>query len=167
MKQKFKTKLQKVGSWTIAPASFDTLKVFGTKSHVRVKGTINGYEFSGVSLMPAGDGTHFLAVKTGIRKAIKKEAGDTVEIILEPDTSELKVPAELKEAFRASPEAKKMFEAYSYSHRKLYVEHIVEAKAKETKVKRAVDCVIALEKIYFEKGLPDVSRKGAKNVKKK
>lgn len=150
-KQKFKTKLKKVGSWTIAPAPFDTFKVFGTKSHVRVKGTINGYEFGGVSLMPMGDGTHFLAIKSEIRKAIGKEAGDTVEIVVENDNSELKVPAELKEAFKASPEAKKMFEAYSYSHKKLYVSHIAEAKAKETKVRRAVESVLALEKAYFDK----------------
>jgi len=150
-KQKFKTKLKKVGTWTIAPAPFDTQKVFGVKGHVRVKGTINGYAFGGVSLMPMGDGTHFLAIKTEIRKAIGKEAGDVVEIMLETDSSELKVPAELKEAFKASPEAKKMFEAYSYSHKKLYVSHIDEAKAKETKMKRAVESVLALEKAYFEK----------------
>lgn len=29
-----------------------------------------------------GDGVHMLPIKTDVRKAIKKEAGDTVEIVL-------------------------------------------------------------------------------------
>ena len=102
---KFKTKLKKVGTWVIAVATVDTYKLFGTKKPVRTKGTINGYSYKGLSLMPLGDGTHFLAIKKEIRKAIHKDVGDTVEIILEPDNSELEIPDELKQAFEASPEA--------------------------------------------------------------
>ena len=148
---KFKTKLQKVGTWVIAVATIDTYKVFGTRKPVRTKGTINGYAYNGLSLMPLGDGSHFLAIKKEIRKAIRKDIGDTVEIILEPDTAELKIPAELAEAFEASPEAKRLFDSYSYSGKKYYALYVSEAKYKETREKRAADAVIKLERLYKEK----------------
>ncbi|MES2591601.1 MAG: YdeI/OmpD-associated family protein [Bacteroidota bacterium] len=148
---KFKTKLKKVGTWTIAVATFDTYKLFGTKKTIRTKGTINGYCYSGISLMPLGDGTHFLPIKKEIRKAIKKDAGDTVKIELQSDTAELQVPVELAEAFEASPEAQKLFKSYSFSQRKYYTEYVSGAKRQETKDKRAVEAVIKLERLYQEK----------------
>ncbi len=157
-KQKFKTVLQKVGSWTIAPATINTRKIFQKNNSIRVKGTINGLAFKDVALMPIKDGNHFLVVNSQMRKAIKKEAGDTVEIVLEKDDSTLEIPEELTQAFEASEEAKKMFEAYSPSHKRNYVRIINSSTKKETREKRAVEAVIALEKIFFEKGLPKKSK---------
>ncbi|HEY0029216.1 MAG TPA: YdeI/OmpD-associated family protein [Bacteroidia bacterium] len=148
---KFKTKLEKIGTWTFAVAPIDVKKEFGSAGPVRVKGKIDDYAFAGVSLMPMGNGKHCLAIKIAIRKALKKEAGATVMIVLEKDTAELEVPFELKEAFEASPEAKKMFDSYSYSNKKYYTEHVNESKKQETRDKRAVNCVLKLEKLYFEK----------------
>ena len=128
---KFKTKLEKIGSWTIAITPLDVKKVLGVAGHVRVKGKIDTAEFGGISLMPMGNGKHFLTVKAELRKAIKKEAGARVEIVLEKDTAELEIPIELKQAFKASPEAKKMFESYSYSTKKIYTSPISESKKKE------------------------------------
>ena len=144
----------KMGAWTIAITPIDVRKVFGKAGHVRVKGTIDGFPFDDTSLMPMGTGEHCMPIKTPIRKAIKKEAGAIIEIILEEDFAELKIPSELKEAFKASPEAKKMFEAYSPSHKRNYTKYINESKKKETREKRAVDSVLRIEKEYFEKGLP-------------
>lgn len=148
---KFKTKLRKVGTWVIAVADIDIFKLFGTKKHVRTKGTINGYHYGSLCFMPLGDGTHYLAIKKEIRKAIRKDVGDTVEIIFEQDNDELEIPDELKEAFEASPEAKILFDSYSYSAKKYYVEHVTEAKRQEIKDKRAADAVIKLERLYQEK----------------
>jgi hypothetical protein len=148
---KFKTKLQKVGTWVIAVAPLNTLKIFGTKKHVRTKGTIDGYSYKGISLMPLGDGIHFLPIKNEIRKAIKKNVGDTVAISLEQDKAELEIPIELIEAFEASPEAKKLFDTYNYSRKKYFVAYIAGAKRQETKEKRAADSVIKLERLYYEK----------------
>ncbi len=148
---KFKTKLRKVGTWVIAVADIDIFKLFGTKKHVRTKGTINGYPYGSLCFMPLGDGTHYLAIKKEIRKAIRKDVGDTVEIIFEQDNAELEIPDELKEAFEASPEAKMLFDSYSYSAKKYYTEHVSEAKRQEIKDKRAADAVIKLERLYQEK----------------
>lgn len=153
-KQKFKVKMRKMGAWVIVITPIDVKKVFGRAGHVRVKGTIDGFPFDDTSLMPMGTGEHCMPIKAQIRKAIRKGANDTIEIILEEDFAELKIPEELKEAFEASPEAEKMFNAYSPSNKRNYTKYISESKRKETRERRAVASVLRIEKEYFEKGLP-------------
>jgi len=78
----FSAKLQKShkGGWTyvVWPQS---VKFFGTGGAVKVKGTINGHRFQS-SFMAMGDGRHMLPVKLEIRRAIGKEAGQTVKVVL-------------------------------------------------------------------------------------
>jgi hypothetical protein len=153
-KHKFKVKMQKIGAWTVVFLPIDVKKVFGKTGAVRIKGTIDGFPFSDCSLMPVKAGGRCLAIKREIRKSIRKEAEESIEIILEQDFSELVIPEELIEAFEASPEAKKLFEAIAPSYKRNYAYYIDQSKKKETREKRAVDCVLRLEKEFFEKGLP-------------
>jgi len=68
------------GGWTYA--TWDkTAETFGTHGAVKVRGTIDGHPIE-TSFMAMGNGVQMLPVKADVRKAINKQAGDTVEIII-------------------------------------------------------------------------------------
>jgi len=139
-KQEFEAVLEKpdaAGTWTYFTVPFKVEEVFETKAQVKVAGTINDVPFRS-SLIPHGDGVHYMVVNKGIRERAGVGRGDVVKVVMDIDTAPRKVivPAAFKELLEQSPGARTNFEDLSYSHKKEYVSWFEEAKREETRERR-------------------------------
>ena len=129
------------GTWTYAPIPSSVTKALATagrKGRIPVKAEVDGVALAG-SLMPDGDGGHYLVVKKEARDKAGKNAGDKVMIELAVDDAKrtVEVPEALKKALQRDEAAREAFDALAYSHQKEYAAWIDEAKKDETKVARA------------------------------
>ena len=145
-RQEFEVTLKKPedidGAYFIVP--FNVPEVYGTKAQVKVRGTIDGFPYRG-SIANMGEG-HCMVVKKEIREAIGKSGGDTVKVVMEIDTEPriVIVPADFQQALENNAKAKHIFDSFSYTHKKEYVEWINGAKKQETRenrIKKAVESI--------------------------
>jgi len=114
---------------------------------ITVKGKIDDHELKQYKLMPMGNGQLFLPVKAAIRKKIKKEAGDFVQVILFADDSDVAIPNEILECFEQEPKSiLKTFKSFSKDEQKVYLDWIYEAKKEETKANRILEMMNRLKK---------------------
>jgi len=140
MKQNFEATLVAKGpkgAWTHMTVPFDVHRVFGSKARVPVVGTINGHPFR-TSIMPVGDGTHYMAITKEMQASAQARAGDSVRVAMAVDTAArvIEIPDDLKAAFAANPDIEGSFAALAYTHRKEFVDWITAAKKPETRSQR-------------------------------
>lgn len=133
------------GGWTYA--RIDALpREEGTPfGMVRVKGSIDGYELDSCSIMPMGDGGLFLPVREEIRKAIKKEEGDSVHIILYKDDEPYKMPAELQQRLEEEGVYKNFLKHKQWEQR-MCARWIFSAKRPETVNERIIKTILRLKR---------------------
>ncbi len=130
------------GGWTYAEIPEIPQNKNNPFGWVKVKGSIDTYPLSQYKLMPMGNGKLFLPVKAAIRKAIKKEAGDYVHLILNIDSSALVIPQEILACFDNEPkEVLNNFLAFSEGQQKAYLDWIYDAKTDDTKAKRILEMI--------------------------
>lgn len=131
-----------VGTWVYVDVPFDAAEAYGAKGQIRVRGTVNGAAFRS-SLLPHGNGRHYLVVGGPLRCAAGAEVGDVVRVAIEPDTEErtIEVPPDLQEALEARPEALDFFAGLAYTYRKEYVDWIESAKREQTRASRVSQAV--------------------------
>ncbi|MBS1773141.1 MAG: DUF1905 domain-containing protein [Bacteroidetes bacterium] len=135
-------KMQGKGGWTytlVPKIMQDTKRAF---NYVKVKGSIDGYEISKMNLMPmSGSKHHFLPVKAEIRKAIGKQAGDTVKIVLYHDNEPQEIPDEMMECMQDEPKALKFFNTLTDSQKKYYIQWVYGAKTEATRINRMATAI--------------------------
>lgn len=96
--------------------------------------------------MPSGEGNLLLAVKSEIRKKIKKQAGDCVYIILYPDNEPIEFPEEFLLCLQDDSEAWQFFNSLNKSEQEKYIKWIYSAKTEQTKVNRIAETLVGLSK---------------------
>ena len=144
--KKFDKQGEKTG-WTyidvpvvLAQKLQDNKKVF------RVKGKLDNYPFEQIALLPMGGGDFIMTLNATFRKAIKKQKGAKVDVVMEVDHSEIKPMPELLECLEDEPAALEHFKTLPRSHQNYFSNWIKTAKTEPTKAKRIAAVVNAMEK---------------------
>lgn len=127
------------GGWTYAeiPGILQNKeKPFGW---VKVQGSIDGFDLGHYHLDPMGNGKLFLPVKKAIRKVIRKEAGDTVRVILFDDQIPEEIPEEFMLCLKDDPDALRNFQSLDENEKQRHVRWIYNAKNQDILVERMAE----------------------------
>lgn len=115
------------------------------KKAFRVKGKLDAYTFKAVSLIPMGEGDFIMAINATMRRAIKKQKGETVMVQLEEDQSEFILSPDLMACLKDESKALSFFKSLAGSHQKYFSNWIESAKTEGTKTKRIAQAIEALQ----------------------
>ncbi len=123
-------------AWTVFYVPFSVPDLYGTNGRLEVKATIDGHPFRG-TLLPSRNG-HYLAFNQAMKSATKKKLGDTVHVVMEPDTAPrtIEVPEDLAAALAADAAAKVRFDGLPDYFKREQITKIVSAKQPETRARR-------------------------------
>lgn len=124
------------GGWTFARLPGVKPDPHAHFGWIKVRGLIDDFEIRQYHLMPMGNGELFLPVKAAIRKKIKKEAGDTVKVILYRDDDEIYIPEELQACLDLDPDAKKLFSKMQLDQQRDIIQYIYKLKNPENRAER-------------------------------
>ena len=86
-----------------------------------------------------GNGELFLPVRAEIRKKIKKQAGDTVKVILYRDEEDIYIPEELQSCLDLDPDAKKSFTKLQADQQRDIIQYIYKLKNPENRAERIAE----------------------------
>lgn len=154
--QRFSKKGEKT-SWSYIEIPHEIAEILnpGVRKSYRIKGKIDEFEFSGLNILPMGEGHFILPLNASIRKSIRKKEGDRIVIQLEFDPSEYKINAELLEALESDPKALSFFNSLARSHQNYFSKWVESAKTQKTRFDRISDCFMAM---LNKQGYPEMMR---------
>lgn len=153
---KFEKQGEKTG-WTYFEVPADIVQELkpGNKKEFKVKGKLDNYAISRVSLMPMGGGPFIMPVNATMRKAIGKRHGAMIKVQLEADESAFVFNTDFMDCLDDEPKAKEFFKTLTGSHQRYFSKWIDAAKTEPTKTKRITMAVNALAKKW---GYPEMLR---------
>jgi hypothetical protein len=116
----------------------------GNRRSFRVKGKLDEYSFRKTALIPMGEGDFIMALNATVRKAIRKQKGATLKVLLEIDTAKIEPPADLLDCLADEPRALAFFKSMPKSHQNYFGTWVNSAKTVGTRTKRIVQTVNAM-----------------------
>lgn len=124
-------------SWTFLILPGNASAALPTRGRTTVEGTINGYSFR-ATLEPDGRKSHWLKVNKKLREAAGAQPGDAVSLEIVPvgKEPEPKVPADLRRALAAAPQARALWSDITPVARRDWIHWITSAKRPETRARR-------------------------------
>lgn len=128
-------------SYIKVPAALAQQLKPGNKRSFRVKGKLDDHPISAMALIPMGEGHFIMALKASIRKAIRKQKGDELEVQIEVDKKEMAPPKELVDCLADEPEAQRYFKSLPKSHQNWYGNWVKTAKTEGTRARRIAQIV--------------------------
>jgi hypothetical protein len=133
----FKTKLFKIGSWTILRLPEDASAKLPSRGQTMVRGTINGFHFQ-APLEPDGKWSHWLKVDKAMRRNIGTDVGDSVKVAIEStkEWPEPEVPADITTALAAAPQAYNLWKKITPMARWEWIRWIRGTAQQETRKRR-------------------------------
>ena len=114
----------------------EVVEALGPSKKPAVRVTIGDFTYR--STVATINGVFMIGVSNDVRKSSGLAVGDEVDVDLEIDTAprEVSVPPDLAALLDAEPEARRAFDALSYSNKRAIVEPIDGAKTPETRQRR-------------------------------
>lgn len=125
----------------VPPEAVDAL---GAGKRPPVTVTINGYSYrSSIAVL---QGRYMIGLSAENRGPAGVTADDEVDVRLELDTAprEVTIPPDLAAALDAEPNARRTFDALSYSNKSWHTIQVAAAKAPETRARRIEKSIAAL-----------------------
>lgn len=133
----FESKLFQIGSWTLVRLPINESAKLPSRGMVMASGTINGHPIQ-TPLEPDGKGSHWFRLDQATCKSIKAEAGNTVNLTMEPikEWPEPDVPEDLNSALSSNTQAKNVWLETTTVARWDWIRWINSTKNPETRKKR-------------------------------
>ncbi|HEY1939004.1 MAG TPA: YdeI/OmpD-associated family protein [Candidatus Angelobacter sp.] len=146
-------------NWVIVRIPFDVAKVWGKRGQLRVKGSINSFDFRS-ALFPTGQGSHFLLVNKKMQLGAKTAPGAKARFELQPDMASREITAPSSELLRELGQSKrllKFYESLNPSRRNEIARWVAEPKSVEARQRRSQQIVERLmETMEAERELPPI-----------
>ena len=116
------------------------------KKSYRVKGKLDQVNVSGMALVPMGEGDFIIALKTSLRKELKKEEGAVLHLELEEDLDfKIEMPDDLELCLSDDPQLLETFLKLPKSHQNYYINWLNTAKTEVTRTKRLTQIILAMD----------------------
>ena len=143
--EKFGAKGEKTG-WTyvLVPQQIAEQLKPGMRQSFRVKGNLDEVLVEHLALIPMGEGDFIIPLKTDLRRKLRKQKGETLQISIEADDRPLPMSEDFLACLEDEPNALAQFNKLPGSHQRYYSKWIEEAKTEATKAKRIAQAIRGL-----------------------